>query len=131
MSTKIITEIVESLKDNFDENALQIIERTLYKALKDKEIIDVVKTQPQSNEEALVSFLAAKKIEGCSSRSIAFYQTTLQKMFAHITKIYYSVTTEDIRLYLSNYQCKFQPLSTTCTEKQLHFHGDSAPLSRA
>ena len=26
MSTKIITEIVESLKDNFDENALQIIE---------------------------------------------------------------------------------------------------------
>ena len=52
MSTKIITEIVESLKENFDENALQIIERTLYKALKDKEIIDVVKTQPQSNEEA-------------------------------------------------------------------------------
>ena len=72
MSTKIITEIVESLKDNFDENALQINEITLYKALKDKEIIDVVKTQPQSNEEALVSFLAAKKIEGCSSRSIAF-----------------------------------------------------------
>ena len=33
MSTKIITEIVESLKENFDENALQIIERTLYKAL--------------------------------------------------------------------------------------------------
>ena len=28
MSTKIITEIVESLKENFDENALQIIERT-------------------------------------------------------------------------------------------------------
>ena len=27
--------------------------------------------------------------------------------------------------------CKFQPLSTTCTEKQLHVHGDSAPLSRA
>lgn len=28
-------------------------------------------------------------------------------------------------------KCKFQPLSTTCTEKQLHVHGDSAPLSRA
>ena len=28
-------------------------------------------------------------------------------------------------------ECKFQPLSTTCTGKQLHFHGDSAPLSRA
>lgn len=104
MNTKIITEIIESLNGSFDEQGLQTIERTLYKALKDKEIIDVVKTQPQSNEEALVSFLAAKKIEGCSTRSIAFYQTTLHKMFAHITKIYYSVTTEDIRLYLSQYQ---------------------------
>ena len=27
--------------------------------------------------------------------------------------------------------CKFQPLSTTCTGKQLYCHGDSAPLSRA
>ena len=104
MSTKIIAEIIKSLKGDFDENSLYVIEKALCKALKDKEIIDVVKTQPQSNEEALVSFLAAKKIEGCSSRSIAFYQTTLQKMFAHITKIYYSVTTEDIRLYLSKYQ---------------------------
>ena len=51
-----------------------------------------------------ISFLAAKKIEGCSNRSIAFYQTTLQKMFMNVTKLYYSVTTEDIRLYLSQYQ---------------------------
>ena len=104
MNTKIITEIIESLNGSFDEQELQIIEKMLYKALKDKEIIDVVKTQPQSNEEALVSFLAAKKIEGCSNRSISFYQTTLQKMFISITKTYYSVTTEDIRLYLSQYQ---------------------------
>ena len=104
MNTKIITEIIESLNGSFDEQELQINEKMLYKALKDKEIIDVVKTQPQSNEEALVSFLAAKKIEGCSNRSISFYQTTLQKMFISITKTYYSVTTEDIRLYLSQYQ---------------------------
>lgn len=104
MNTKIITEIIEKLKEEFDDNQLQTIERTLYRTLKDKEIIDVVRTQPQTNEEALVSFLAAKKIEGCSNRSISFYQTTLQKMFVNVTKLYYSVTTEDIRLYLSQYQ---------------------------
>lgn len=104
MNTKIITEIIEKLKADFDDNQLQTIERTLYRTLKDKEIIDVVRTQPQTNEEALASFLAAKKIEGCSNRSISFYQTTLQKMFVNVTKIYYSVTTEDIRFYLSQYQ---------------------------
>ncbi len=104
MNTQIITEIIENLKGNFDEQQLQVIERTLYRILKDKEIIEVVRTQPQSNEEALISFLAAKKIEGCSNRSISFYQTTLHKMFTSVTKPYYSVTTEDIRLYLSQYQ---------------------------
>lgn len=104
MNTQIITEIIANLKGNFDEQQLQVIEKTLYRILKDKEIIEVVKTQPQSNEAALISFLAAKKIEGCSNRSISFYQTTLHKMFTSVTKPYYSVTTEDIRLYLSQYQ---------------------------
>ena len=44
-------------------------------------------------------------------------------------------TDENGTLYIPEWpydgNCKFQPLSTTCTEKQLHFHGDSAPLSRA
>lgn len=104
MSTKIISEIIKNLENSFDEQALHTIEKCLYKTLRGKEVIDVVKTQPQTNEEALISFLAAKKIEGCSHRSISFYQTTLQKMFANVSKIYYVITTEDIRLYLSAYQ---------------------------
>ena len=40
MNTKIITEIIENLIVDFDENQLQIIERTLYRILKDKEIIE-------------------------------------------------------------------------------------------
>ena len=104
MKERIITEIIESLKEEFQEDELEIIEREICKALKEREIIDVVRTQPQTNADALSSFLAAKKIEGCSKRSLSFYQTTLQKMFGHVTKTYYSVTTEDIRLYLSHYQ---------------------------
>lgn len=35
MNTKIITEIIEKLKADFDDNQLQTIERTLYRTLKD------------------------------------------------------------------------------------------------
>lgn len=62
MNTKIITEIIEKLKGDFDDNQLQTIERTICRTLKDKEIIDVVRTQPQTNEEALVSFWSYVKI---------------------------------------------------------------------
>lgn len=104
MKTQIISEIIKELEVYFDDFSVFTIEKVIYKVLKDKQIIDVVSTQPQTNEEALNSFLSAKKIEGCSQKSISFYQTTLNKMFKKLSKIYYSVTTEDIRIYLSVYQ---------------------------
>lgn len=104
MKRKIITEIIENLKEDFHDNELEVIEKVICDALRDREIIDVVRSQPQSNEEALQAFLAAKSIEGCSKRSISFYQSTLEKMFVNVTKTYYSVTTEDIRLYLSQHR---------------------------
>ena len=104
MKRKIITEIIENLKEDFHDNELEVIEKVICDALRDREIIDVVRSQPQSNEEALQAFLAAKSIEGCSKRSISFYQSTLEKMFVNVTKTYYSVTTEDIRMYLSQHR---------------------------
>ena len=106
MKTQFIIEVIENLKESIDKETLKKIESTLCKALESKEIIDVLNTQPQTNEEALDSFVSAKRIEGCSNRSISFYQTTLQKMFKNITKLYYLVTTEDIRRYLAEYQEK-------------------------
>lgn len=104
MKTLVIKTILDELKNSFDENQLNIIETTLNNVLFKKEILDVVSNQPQTNEDALYSFLSAKKIEGCSPRSIIFYQVTLQKMFIFLQKLYIFINTEDIRYYLSNYQ---------------------------
>ena len=57
-----------------------------------------------SNEEFLEMFLAAKKIEGCSHRTIAYYKVTVEYMFTQITTAVRKITTEEIREYLSNYQ---------------------------
>lgn len=57
-----------------------------------------------SNEEFLEMFLAAKKIEGCSYRTIAYYKVTVEYMFTQITTAVRKITTEEIREYLSNYQ---------------------------
>lgn len=113
MKRKIITEIIENLKGEFQNKELEVIEKVICDALRDREIIDVVRSQPQSNEEALLAFLAAKSIEGCSKRSISFYQSTLEKMFVNVTKTYYSVTTEDIRLYLSQHRVNNNVSKTT------------------
>lgn len=104
MKEQIINGIINELTNTFDETQIKRIYEVLDTAFINKEIIDLVTNQPRSNEEALFSFLSAKKIEGCSPRSIAFYQVTLQKMFLFLKKMYLFVNTEDLRYYLSDYQ---------------------------
>lgn len=57
-----------------------------------------------SNEEYLSMFLDAKKIEGCSDRTIAYYDATIKHLFRHLTVPIRKMTTESIRSYLVEYQ---------------------------
>ena len=56
------------------------------------------------NEEFLKMFLAAKRIEGCSERTIKYYKTTVEHLLSLIEVSVRKITTEEIRAYLSNYQ---------------------------
>ena len=113
MNSEIISTIINQLGGKFSEKELRTIERILFKNLKNKEIRDLVKVQPQTNEEALACFISAKKVEGCSIKSLLYYQTTIKKMLLSLNAIYFSITTEDIRLYLANYQENHRISKTT------------------
>lgn len=57
-----------------------------------------------SNEKYLIMFLDAKSIEGCSNRTIAYYESTIKKLLGSISDSVRKVTTSDIRGYLAEYQ---------------------------
>ncbi|MBE6099472.1 MAG: integrase [Anaerovibrio sp.] len=57
-----------------------------------------------SNEDFLKMFLDAKRIEGCSDRTIKFYRMTIDKMLQSVLNPIRKITTEDMRSYLSEYQ---------------------------
>lgn len=57
-----------------------------------------------SNEEYLEMFIAAKSIEGCSNRTISYYRSTIETMLESVSDPVRKITTEDMRLYLSEYQ---------------------------
>lgn len=60
--------------------------------------------QEISNADFLKMFLDAKRIEGCSERTIQYYHATVENLFSHITENVRKITTEEIRTYLSDYQ---------------------------
>ncbi len=63
-------------------------------------------SQSKTNEELLSDFLAAKQVEGCSARSIGYYKSTLENAIKILEKPLNQIETEDLRIYLSEYQKK-------------------------
>ena len=57
-----------------------------------------------ANDKFLKMFLAAKRIEGCSDRTISYYQTTVKHLLSKTENSVRKITTEEMREYLSNYQ---------------------------
>ncbi len=56
------------------------------------------------NEEYLKMFLDAKRIEGCSDRTIDYYSKTISHMIGRTDQSVRKITTEDMREYLADYQ---------------------------
>lgn len=59
-----------------------------------------------TNERLIELFISAKRIEGCSEKSLKYYSSTIQAMLAKINKPVLEITTEDLRSYLTGYQAE-------------------------
>lgn len=99
MEEKIVS-IVNQMANFLNIAQMKKLQEVLLRTFSETE----VSKKEVGNEEYLSLYLDAKKIEGCSERTIHFYKTTIQKMFQHIGTPIRKVTTEEIRKYLVEYQ---------------------------
>ena len=107
MKENIIQAIVAEMQRDLDCRQMARLKAVLYKELHDVEITEAANCQAQSekqNAELLDSFLSAKKIEGCSEKTLAYYRHTIEKMLLTVDVAVCHVSTADIRQYLSVYQ---------------------------
>lgn len=58
------------------------------------------------NKSFLDLFLSAKRLEGCSDRTVAYYEATINKLLESFDTPACDLGTEEIRSYLSDYQQK-------------------------
>ncbi len=98
-----ICRILNDMSECLDVQQMRRLQECLLKYLQrtDPEI-----TREIDNKEYLDMFVAAKRIEGCSERTIEYYRSTIQNMFLDIKTPVRQITTEDLREYLTQYQVK-------------------------
>lgn len=99
MNEKFV-EIINDMADVLNAAQLKRLQEVLLKRL--------VKDEPEkkkiSNQEYLIKFLEAKKIEGCSERTIKYYKVTVEQLLRKVLDPIRKVTTEQMREYLVDYQ---------------------------
>ncbi|MCT2877704.1 site-specific tyrosine recombinase/integron integrase [Lactobacillus delbrueckii] len=93
-------EIINEMAEVLNAAQLKRLQEVLLKRFAKSE----PENQPINNMEFLDKFLEAKKIEGCSDRTIKYYQATVERLLANISQPIRKVTTEQMREYLVNYQ---------------------------
>ena len=99
MNEKFI-EIINYMADVLNAAQLKRLQEVLLKRL----VQDEPEKKMISNEEYLNKFLEAKKIEGCSERTIKYYKVTVEQLLKKVLHPIRKVTTEQMREYLVDYQ---------------------------
>ena len=56
------------------------------------------------SDSLLAAFITAKRLEGCSEKTLAYYQKSIEAVLQAIGKEVRQITTDDLRAYLTKYQ---------------------------
>lgn len=108
MKNELIKEVEQSMLRYLDNAQMELLHQVLVRCT-DKVVVSKSEDTNDyffqfTNNELIEKFIAAKKIEGCSDKTIRYYQSTINKMFESVTVHTTQLTTDDLRKYLMDYQ---------------------------
>lgn len=63
--------------------------------------------------DTTAAFISAKRVEGCSEKTLTYYQKTIEAMLNGIGKAAQQITTENLRKYLTDYQVEHKSSRVT------------------
>lgn len=97
----VVQEMVPYLNNAQNEKLKEILQYTLAN-------YDVIKKQQDKTlkQNFVELFLSAKRIEGCSEKSLKYYKATIDAMLDELKKDVKHIVTDDIRGYLAQYEEK-------------------------
>ena len=114
MKQQIISEVMQQMLPHLDNAQMQQLQKALENALFGYEItVQIGKKDTDDNPKLIDAFVSAKRIEGCSEKTLKYYRTTIETMVTSINKGIRHIQTEDLRSYLTDYQSRNQSSRVT------------------
>ena len=105
MMTTVVSKLRVCLDGKLSPQQLKAVEQTVILILEDYDINEKSVDQEELSDDGLIArFISAKKVEGCSPRTLKYYETTITHAVTYIGKNILRIDTDDLRKYLSDYQ---------------------------
>lgn len=107
MKESIIQSVVMQMQRELDYRQIAHLKEVLAEELQNveiRELSDKTDNRKQCNKDLLDSFVSAKKIEGCSEKTLMYYRSTIEHLFESVDIMACHIETADIRQYLVEYQ---------------------------
>lgn len=107
MKDLLLNGIMNQLKCILDTEKTVLVSEIVMNELSKYEInkltndYEVIKRE---NSNLVSVFISAKRIEGCSEKTIGYYKSSIDKLLIAIPKDIHEITTNDIRCYLAQQQ---------------------------
>lgn len=106
MKQNLITDVIQGMLPYLNNAQVERLQEVLQHTLFDYEVTKTEKDKELSELNLVESFLSAKRIEGCSEKTLKYYNATIQSMLDGVGKGIKYIVTDDIRCYLTEYQAK-------------------------
>ena len=108
MKSKLINNIQNGMKPYLNSKQQNLLFKTLLDCFEEVKHIELNKFDDENFEEHNVKllnlFLSAKQVEGCSKKTVNYYKSTILFMMKRLNKDILSVSTDDLREFLSNHR---------------------------
>lgn len=107
MKEKLIKTVLDNMNGMLSEEQVELLHYAMEEALAEFDVCQKMsdsEIREKENAELLDVFISAKKIEGCSDKTLHYYKSSIEKLMVAVNKRVQEIVTNDIRCYLAEQQ---------------------------
>ena len=104
MKQRFINDVLQEMLPHLNNAQSEKLKEVLRYLLFNYEITENRTNDGDTQTDFVELLIAAKKIEGCSEKSLKYYKKTIITMLESVNKSIKHIVTDDIRTYLTNYK---------------------------
>ena len=104
MIANLINQVLQAMTETLGSQQIERLKDVLETTFSNIEIIEKTESDTDVDKSIIKTFLSAKRVEGCSEKSMHYYESTIRNALDTVGKNVKDISTDDLRQYLDEYQ---------------------------